>query len=456
MSTSPKIMIVGAGLGGLMLGILLEKQGVDYTIFERSAILKPYGAAMGFGPNIMPVFEQLGMLDELLKLSHPAWTMDVLREDLSMIGSMDIAGNRDSIGYDAVVFSRPDLHRLLLSKVPAERIQYGKKVSSVEQDEHRAILKCTDGTTYEGDILIGADGAYSAVRQSMYDNLQKEGKLPKSDTQSLSLGYTCLVGTTHPLDPEKYPALKDDHSHFSVVIADRKPHSCTILSVPGNRICYGIVIQLTSEEREIACNNSEWGSQSVDDTITKLVEHKIPFGGTLGDIIKETPKDLISNVYLEEKMFETWTHGRIALLGDACHKMLPSAGQGAVNALQDAVVLSNCIYDLSSKSRHDVDAALKDYREQRFVYAKQAVDNSAMSGKLLYGQTWFERLLRKAVMGWMPKWLEETNLKKSAAYQPLATFLPSPKKRGTIQTTPQRPSRRYQLEQQQRQQQEQQ
>ncbi|KAF9914804.1 hypothetical protein BX616_007522, partial [Lobosporangium transversale] len=316
MSSSPKILIVGAGLGGLMLGHLLEKMGAEYTIFERAPIVKPFGAAMGFGTPIMPLFEQLGMLDELLELSSPALKMDVLNENLDLIGSMDIAGSRERTGYDAVAYSRPDLYRLLLSKVPAERIIYGKKAASVEQDEHRAILHCTDGTQYEGDILIGADGAYSTVRQSLYDTLQKEGKLPKSDTESMSLGYTCLVGTTRPLDPEKYPDLKDRHTHFSVVIADKKPHSCTILNVPGNRICYGIVIQLSNEEREIACKNSEWGSQSVDATIAKLVEHKIPFGGTLGDIIKATPQDLISNVYLEEKLFETWHHGRIGLLGD--------------------------------------------------------------------------------------------------------------------------------------------
>lgn len=66
----------------------------------------------------------------------------------------------------------------------------------------------------------------------------------------------------------------------------------------------------------MASKNSEWGSQTVDSTTAKLVEHKIPLGGTLGDLIKATPQDMISNVYLEEKLFDTWTHGRIALLGD--------------------------------------------------------------------------------------------------------------------------------------------
>ncbi|KAF9103722.1 hypothetical protein BGX27_010405, partial [Mortierella sp. AM989] len=104
----------------------------------------------------------------------------------------------------------------------------------------------------------------------MYERLEKNGKLLKSDTESMNIGYSCLVGTTEPLDPEKYPIVKDDFTHFAVVIADDKPHS-------------------------VAC---------------------------------------------------------------------------AVNALEDAVIMANCIYELSSTSQSDIEAALNDYKEQRFPHAK--------------------------------------------------------------------------------------
>ncbi|KAF9201622.1 hypothetical protein BGZ49_008144, partial [Haplosporangium sp. Z 27] len=236
--------------------------------------------------------------------------------------------------------------------------------------EYGALIRCSDGSSYEGDILIGADGAYSAVRHGLYDRLQKDGQLPKSDTESLNVGYTCLVGTSSPLDPEKYPVLKDDFSHFGIVIADGKPHS------------------MGSGEKDTAFRCSEWGPEAVEASLAGLTDYKLPFGGTLGEIIRSTPKEVISNVYLEEKLFETWTCGRVALIGDACHKMLPSAGQGAVNAMQDAVILANCIYELASTSHSDIVAALRDFKKQRYPYAKLQVENSAMAGKLLYGQTW--------------------------------------------------------------------
>ncbi|KAK3832359.1 MAG: hypothetical protein J3R72DRAFT_454209 [Linnemannia gamsii] len=447
MPKNPKVLIVGAGLGGLTLAILLERMGdVDYEIFERSTSLKPYGAGMIIGPNILPVFEQLGLLDEITKVSFPRKSMDIYQEDLTLISSMLQGELKENIGYDSLLFSRPHLHKLMLSKVPPEKIRYGKKVLSVGQSEYGVLLRCSDKSVHEGDILVGADGAYSAVRQSMYERLVKEKKLPKIDTLSLNVGYTCMVGTTLPQDPEVYNVLKDDFSHFAVVIADGKPHSWTIITVPGNRIAWGVVIQLSPEEKDSAFRNSEWGPESLGATISQVEHHKVPYGGTLGDLINATPRELVSKVYLEEKLFETWNHNRICLIGDACHKMLPSAGQGAINAMQDAVVLANCIYEMRSNSHDDIKTALKDYKRQRYTHAKQQVENSNTAGKLLYGQNWFEKFMRKAVLAWLPKSFEKNNLTKAGSYRPQASFLPQAPVRGTVPVLPQKPSKRYQEE----------
>jgi hypothetical protein len=110
------------------------------------------------------------------------------------------------------------LHKLLLSKVPAERIHYKKKVLSSLQNKEGVMIRCSDGTTYHGCVLVGADGAYSAVRQHLYKTLQDQKRLPPSDAKDLSKGYICMVGTTNPLDPEKYPLVKKESSTYSQVI----------------------------------------------------------------------------------------------------------------------------------------------------------------------------------------------------------------------------------------------
>ncbi|KAF9176816.1 hypothetical protein BGZ50_009626, partial [Haplosporangium sp. Z 11] len=85
---APMVLIVGAGLGGLMLGMVLEKAGIDYCIFERALKVKPLGAAMALGPNILPVFEQLGLLEEFYKIAMPVPSTDIYDGGLNKMGSI--------------------------------------------------------------------------------------------------------------------------------------------------------------------------------------------------------------------------------------------------------------------------------------------------------------------------------------------------------------------------------
>lgn len=118
------------------------------------------------------------------------------------------------------------MYDLLLSKVPGANIHMNSKVVSVNQDHDSVTVQCADGTSYRGDILIGADGAYSTVRQSLYETLEKDGMLPETDKGGLGVPkYICMVGTTRPLDPTKYPGLEDDITHFATCLGNGKPHS---------------------------------------------------------------------------------------------------------------------------------------------------------------------------------------------------------------------------------------
>lgn len=114
--------------------------------------------------------------------------------------------------------------------------------------------------------------------------------------------------------------------------------------------------------------------------------------------------------------------------------------------MQDAVVLANCIYEMKSSSHDDIRAALKDYKKQRYVHAKQQVENSNAAGKILYGQNRFEKFMRKAVLAWLPKSFEKSNLTKAGSYRPQASFIPQAPVRGTVPVLPQKPSKRYQEE----------
>lgn len=93
-------------------------------------------------------------------------------------------------------------------------------------------INCSDNSSYEADIIVGADGAYSSIRQNIYRAMSELGTLPASDSKDMAMPYLCMVGTTTPRDPEKYPELKDSYTHIHHVIGDSTPYS---VSTPGER-----------------------------------------------------------------------------------------------------------------------------------------------------------------------------------------------------------------------------
>ncbi|KAF9899615.1 hypothetical protein BX616_002930, partial [Lobosporangium transversale] len=106
----------------------------------------------------------------------------------------------------------------------------------------------------------------------------------------------------------------------------------------------------------------------------------------MGEIFDATPPERISKVFLEEKLFKTWYYGRTVLIGDACHKMLPAAGVGAVNAMQDVVVLANCLYSMNSSTQEDITALFQEYYKQRFHRAANEIERSKAMAKMIAGQ----------------------------------------------------------------------
>jgi 2-polyprenyl-6-methoxyphenol hydroxylase-like FAD-dependent oxidoreductase len=123
-----------------------------------------------------------------------------------------------STGYDTYLFARPQLYQLMLSRIPSEKIVMNRKVLTFEQNALGVMIRCNEGSQYHGDVLVGADGAYSSVRQTLYKKMVVKGLLPKSDNESLNLGFITMVGVTQPLDSKRYPCLNENEVNFSQVV----------------------------------------------------------------------------------------------------------------------------------------------------------------------------------------------------------------------------------------------
>lgn len=129
-------------------------------------------------------------------------------------------GACDRYGSENRSISRPDFVNLLLTLIPAEKIQYNKRVLSTKQDGNKIVIRCSDNSLHIGSILVGADGAYSSVRQNMYHELEHAGTLPKADATPMGGDFDCLVGVTSPLDSTLFPVCNGQFSDFEIILSD--------------------------------------------------------------------------------------------------------------------------------------------------------------------------------------------------------------------------------------------
>ncbi|KAF9127872.1 hypothetical protein BGW39_005508 [Mortierella sp. 14UC] len=415
-SERPRILIVGAGIGGATLGMLLTKAGVPFDIYERTSSVKPLGSALFFNATTAKLFKQCGIYDQIMEIAKLTHSIQIANENREIDYILDYAEAVPLFGSSGYIVSRPKMYELLLSQVPKERIHMGKKVTAVEQTENGVVIHFEDKTTAKGDILVGADGAYSKVRECIYDDLRNEGRLLASDDEPLPFTNISLVGQTRPLDPTEFPNVSLPDCQFIRILGDNKPYA--------------------SE----SFKNTEWGPQAAEAMCTEVRNFPIVSGGdkitTVGDLIDLTPKEYISKVMLEEKVFETWHNKRVVLIGDACHKINPSGGSGANNAIHDAATLANWLNVLSnSPTTAEIEHSFEKYKAERLPWVKQSFDSSLVFKVMVEAS--FKAKLVKLVSKYMPSWMSRKMLIRMTINQPEVSFLPPSEYLGSIAPAPQ-------------------
>ncbi|KAF9088864.1 hypothetical protein BGX27_002618, partial [Mortierella sp. AM989] len=458
MAPQSKVLITGASFGGVMLAILLERAGINYELFESAPSVQSFGSAVILGPTVMPLLEQLGLLDKVQAISKKLKTMHLVEDNMHRIGEIDLSIHKHQTGYDSLVATRSDLLTLFVSHIPANKIRFSKRVVAFTANKDSVVIRCSDDSTFKGEILVGADGAFSKIRELLYRQLTKKGILSRNDAAAVAVdaavalatghgqqtdaaegellhaGHVSLVGVTGPLDIDLFPVLKETDSRCNTVISDQSHHSWSYFTVPGNRICWAINVQLgdatlrehraqspetlsadpprsppsptpssissfstvsaTPSMSETNATDLGWELEvsSINPIGNGLLEECRSFqapmlgGKTFGDLIDATPVENIARAITEQTLFETWHHGRTVLIGDACHRMLSNAAhQGAVNSIQDAVVLANLIQDLPSASAKNLVGLFKDYQAERHPHAKAQMHVNDKVSKLISG-----------------------------------------------------------------------
>ncbi|KAG0347712.1 hypothetical protein BG004_007123 [Podila humilis] len=439
----PRVLISGGGIGGLTLAILLIKAGMAVTVLEKAKDILPLGSGIAMGPAVIPLFKQLGIYDEFMTRSKPMMSNCMYKENLELISEMTWPWVKDYVGDHQRLISRSELFTMLLGQIPKHHVLFGKRVLSFSQDEFGVNVRCADNTLYHADIIVGADGAYSAIRQIMYQDPEVKEQLSASiGKNELPFRCVCLVGETIPLEPDDFPDLKDEYVKVHSVTGESNMCTWVSTTTAQNTVCWILIHFMDKEsyKRNDTFRMTDWGPESAEAYAREIRDLPIPGGKdgqpvTMGHYLDKTPARHLSKVVLEEIVFKTWYHKRAVLIGDACHKMNPAGSVGAITAIHDAVSLANWLSTMRCPDEKQMTAAFEEYRKERYPVAKAAFESSQMF-RLNFGRNATAYIVR-GLLKRIPLWLWKKIVLRLHLARPQASFLPLAMDEAKCKPTPQ-------------------
>lgn len=362
------IHIVGAGIGGLATALCLQQQGLTIKVMESAPEIKPVGAGIVMANNAMQVFDQLGIREKVDAAGHRVSCMRITDAQFNDLSFIDLHPFEQHYGVHNTAIHRADLQRILADELGFEHIHLSKRLVDIEIKEGFN-LRFEDEIETRGDIVIGADGIRSVVRQKLF---------PPSTIRDS--GQICWRGIC------------------DLVLAERYRYAALEAWGPGKR--FGFVALNTRQVYWYAVANDDVTSAD----LSMLFKD---FHPEVLEMIAATPADAVffSRLY-DLQPIHQWYHGKACLIGDAAHATTPNLGQGACQAVEDAYVLGK----LFGKGL-PVEQVFQRYQSIRIKKAHQVVQTSWMIGKVSHWQNTLGIGIRNFVMKSLPSSIRQAQLK---------------------------------------------
>lgn len=336
MSSALKVAIVGGGIGGVAAAAALQQKGIKTHIFERAEAFGEIGAGIQVTPNAVKVLKQLGLEKELQEVGFlPEALVGRNWENANELFRIPLKNECPRL-YGAHFYHvhRADLHRILSSKIGDSEVTFSTACIGARQDGQKVVAEFQDGTEFEADLLIAADGVRSVIREGLF-----------GDDKPRFTGHMC------------YRALVPYDEMPSYVA----PESSFWLGPQGHVVTY--YVSCGKEVNIVAVKETDqWVEESWNARSTRE-EMLAAFEGWHDNLIRlfERADDVYRWGLFDRDPIETWTSGRITLLGDAAHPMLPFLSQGAAMAIEDAYVLASALGSLPG----NLESALAQYEAER-------------------------------------------------------------------------------------------
>jgi salicylate hydroxylase len=343
-----RVAVIGAGIGGLAAANALVRRGIGVSVYEQAAALTEVGAGIVLQPNGIRMLRRLGFADELAQLGSRWLDSQFLRANGSYAASMWPAELASQIEFYGI--HRADMLAMLAARLPAHAVKAGFKCIGFEQNDRRAVVRFDNGKCIQADAVVAADGIHSRLQQHVV--------MPLAPVRSDTIAYRGIV----PARNTEWPAgamriWLGAGKHFLVYPL----RAGTLLNCAG-------YVPSDAEMKE---------SWSAPGDPRALAREFADFDPKVGSIIAQMTETFRWGLYDREPL-QKFAHGRLALLGDAAHPMLPHSGQGANQAVEDAVTLAEV---LCGSDRSSVPRSLQVYETLRRERCTRVQRSSRVNGE---------------------------------------------------------------------------
>ena len=364
-----RILIAGAGIGGLFAALALRHEGHHITIFERSSLAREVGAAIHLAPNSNGLLRRLGLFAE----NFGANTLDWLTEyDSACNVRMKLPAKKMNVIWQHPwhlahrVQVHEELKRACVSEEGKGRpveLRTGCQVKDVDVAAGRLVLE--SGEVVKGDVIVGADGVHSATRKQISTEIR-----PFASEQS---AFRFLMPKGRALEvPGIAQYLKEDGELIMWHGVKRR----VVMYPTSNNTQLNFVCMHPAEESGASVQNADWDQGASLDTLLKVYEGFDP--AVIGLLGQADPKSIKVWSLLDMDELPVWNKDRLVLIGDAAHPFLPHQGQGAGVAMEDGAALA-CVLPLGTP-REEIPERLALYDKIRHERASRIQEVSRILG----------------------------------------------------------------------------
>ncbi|RFB33974.1 FAD-dependent monooxygenase [Brevibacillus sp. VP] len=367
-------LIIGGGIAGLTAAIALQQLGLDVKVYERFPEIRPAGAGIMIAPNALKALARVGLDKAVQKQGYVSPRgIAILNKQGNVLSEISTSTQQ----YTTVSIHRAELHQILLSALRPGTVIFGKACADCRQDNEGVTVTFADQSEASGEYLLAADGIHSAVRKKLFPSI----KLRYS-------GYTCWRGIA--------PCWLDsgENSEFTETWAAQGRFG--VIPLANERTYWYALVNGPSGDRRYA-------EYRIKD-ISQIFEG---YHSPVAQVLSKTPDDkVIHNDIYDLEAPEQFVSGRTLLLGDAGHAITPNLGQGACQAIEDALELARCFIQHSS-----VELAYQAFEMRRIKRTRAISQISLQVGKIAQLENPFLCGLRNSVMRLTPSSLQNKQMK---------------------------------------------